>query len=189
MTWPLVALLDRDGVLNVNRAQHVTHIRQWQWLPHAIEGCARLSAAGIWIAIVTNQAAVGRGLLREAELQRIHGHMIRGLVEARVAEPLVLYCRHVQEQRCECRKPRPGMLLEAISRLQVRAEDCVLVGDHIQDLKAAENAGCWSVHVQSGRGRSPVDPPTRYLGSATDIAAAADLLLSFRRQPERVPGD
>ncbi len=187
MTWPLVALLDRDGVLNVNRPEHVTDVGQWQWLPRAVEGCARLSAAGVRIAIVTNQAAVGRGLLSETGLRRIHRHMVRGLVEVGIPDPLVLFCPHVPQDDCECRKPRPGMLLETMRRLRVQAEDCVLVGDHVNDVRAAGHAECWSVHVRSGRGSAPLDPPPRYLGSVPDLTAAADLLLCSRPSAEQAP--
>lgn len=73
-------------------------------------------------------------------------------------EPLVLHCPHAPDAECRCRKPRPGMLVDAIARLRVHAGDCVLVGDHMHDLHAAESAGCWSVHVRSGRGGLPDDP-------------------------------
>lgn len=189
MTWPRVALLDRDGVLNENRPDHVTDLRDWSWLPRAIEGCARLAGAGVRIAVVTNQAAVARGQLSETGLARIHAHMVRGLAAAGVPEPLVLHCPHAPDAECRCRKPRPGMLVDAIARLRVHAGDCVLVGDHMHDLHAAESAGCWSVHVRSGRGGLPDDPPLGCLGSVPDLADAADLALSPRRRPLRVPGD
>ncbi len=183
-----MALLDRDGVLNENRPDHVTELREWRWLPRAIDGCVRLATAGVRIAVVTNQAAVARGLLNETGLDRIHAHMVRGLATAGVPEPLVLHCPHPPEAGCECRKPRPGMLVEAIARLQVHAGDCVLVGDHVHDLHAAESAGCWSIHVLSGRGGPPDDPPPGCLGSVPDLADAAELALSSRRRIVSVSG-
>ncbi len=184
MTWPLVALLDRDGVLNANRPGYVTEPEHWQWLPGALDACARISAMGVRIAVLTNQAAVGRGLLSEAGLRRIHHHMVRCLADAGVPEPLVLHCPHLPEDGCACRKPRPGMPLEAVRRLGVRARECVLVGDHVSDLRAAAGAGCWSVHVRCGRGGPPRDPLPRYLGSTRDLASAIDLLSLPQRWSE-----
>src|ERR1017187_2163973 len=82
--WPGAVLLDRDGVLNVNRSDHVTKPAQWQWIPGAVQACARLASRGIPLAVVTNQAVLARGLLTEDGLAEIHQVMLRALIDVPV---------------------------------------------------------------------------------------------------------
>ncbi|MGV9706012.1 D-glycero-alpha-D-manno-heptose-1,7-bisphosphate 7-phosphatase [Streptomyces sp. NPDC003483] len=170
-------LLDRDGVLNRNRPAHVRRPDEWQWLPQARQACRSLTEAELALAVVTNQAAVGRGLLSVPTLGAIHARMIDDLAVDGVAISAVLYCPHAPADSCHCRKPKPGMLLAALHRLGADPSHAVMVGDHLTDLLAAEAAGCWSIHVRSGRGSPPTHPIKRYLGSVADLQAAARLLL------------
>ncbi|MEV5887112.1 HAD family hydrolase [Streptomyces sp. NPDC052020] len=181
-------LLDRDGVLNVNRPDHVTHPAQWQWLPGAVDACCRLTDLGIpRIAVVTNQSAVGRGLLTADGLSRIHDRMTADLAEAGVPRPVVVHCPHLPDAGCPCRKPRPGMLVQALEKLGVAPAEALLVGDHDTDLAAAAEAGCWSVHVRTGRGRLETLRPG-CLGSVADLGAVAGLVASLRTARWSPPG-
>ncbi|MEH1123276.1 D-glycero-alpha-D-manno-heptose-1,7-bisphosphate 7-phosphatase, partial [Micromonospora sp. CPCC 206061] len=175
---PRLAVLDRDGVLNVNRHDHVTRPDQWVWIPGSRTACARLAAAGVAIAVVTNQAAVGRGLIDETTLSRIHARLVGDLAGLSVPAPLLLHCPHPPAWRCACRKPRPGMVLAALRHYGVAPADAVMVGDHVTDVAAGAAAGCWSLHLRSGRGAPPRRPPAGYLGSAPDLAAAVSRLLA-----------
>ncbi|WP_405008464.1 HAD-IIIA family hydrolase [Kitasatospora purpeofusca] len=171
----MLTILDRDGVLNVNRPGHVLTTGQWRWLPGALDACRRLSgSSGGRLAVVTNQAAVGRGLLPPSGLAAIHRRMTDDLARAGVARPLVLHCPHRPEARCWCRKPAPGMVHAAMAWFGVDAERTVVVGDHLSDLRAARAAGCWGAHVRSGRGVAPGSGGPRYLGSFRDLSAYAD---------------
>ncbi|MEU6721101.1 HAD family hydrolase [Nonomuraea sp. NPDC046802] len=173
---PRVVLLDRDGVLNRQPPHgYLTSHEQWQWLPGAREACARLTACGHRLAVVTNQSAVARGLLRIAELDLIHRRMCRELAEIGVQIWPVLYCPHHPREGCPCRKPEPGMLLEALRMLDAAPDQAVMVGDHTVDLEAANRVGCRSVHVRSGRGHDQPFPPS-CMGSVADLIAAVPLL-------------
>ncbi|MFB6848993.1 D-glycero-alpha-D-manno-heptose-1,7-bisphosphate 7-phosphatase [Streptomyces sp. NPDC056373] len=173
-------LLDRDGVLNVNRPDHVTDPGQWQWLPGARTACARLAGLGVArFAVVTNQSVVGRGPLTERGLRDIHDRMTADLAAAGAPRPVVLHCPHLPETGCPCRKPRPGMLLQALNRLGVAPAEALLVGDHDTDLEAAAAAGCWSLHVRTGRGALEVLRPG-CLGSMADLGAVAELVAGLR---------
>jgi len=171
-------LLDRDGVLNQNRPGHVTRPEHWRWLPGAIDACRRLAALGLRLAVVTNQAVIGRGLLTEAGLSDLHARMRADLASAGVPPPAVHHCPHRPEDGCDCRKPRPGLLLRALHDLSVEPARALLVGDHDTDLAAAAAAGCWSLHVRSGRG-VPTPPRPGHLGSVTDLSAAVDVVTAL----------
>ncbi|MGP4014937.1 D-glycero-alpha-D-manno-heptose-1,7-bisphosphate 7-phosphatase [Saccharopolyspora sp. 5N708] len=168
-------LLDRDGVLNRNRSDYVTNVDQWHWLPGAVAGCRALAGMGLRMAVVTNQSAVGRGLLSVAGLERIHQRMVADLAAAGVPRPVVVYCPHVPGGGCECRKPKAGLLRRAVAELAAAPERTLLVGDHDSDLAAAEAQGCWSLHVRSGRG-GPGRPRVGYLGSVPALRHAAELV-------------
>ncbi|WP_322724728.1 D-glycero-alpha-D-manno-heptose-1,7-bisphosphate 7-phosphatase [Streptomyces spongiae] len=186
-------LLDRDGVLNVNRPDHVTRAEQWRWLPGAIDACALFTGLGLRLAVVTNQGAVGQGLLTGHELDRIHDRMAADLAAVGVPRPVILHCPHLPESRCPCRKPRPGLITRAIDRIGVNPGQALLVGDHDTDLMAAAAAGCWSLHVRSGRGGPPAGYPG-CLGSVPTLREAAELVMAltkaeWRRPPLRRPED
>ncbi|MEU7599308.1 HAD hydrolase-like protein [Streptomyces sp. NPDC039022] len=92
----------------------------------------------------------------------------------------MLYCPHSPDTGCSCRKPRPGLLHAALTRMGAVPDETVLVGDHESDLLAAEAVGCWSLHVRSGRGAFPGRWPRGCLGSVRDLRAATLLLLDAR---------
>jgi D-glycero-D-manno-heptose 1,7-bisphosphate phosphatase len=171
-----LVILDRDGVLNKNQEHHVTRVEDFTWIRGARPACRRISGARLALALVTNQAAVGRGLLSETTLAEIHDRLTKDLAACGVSGPLILHCPHVPEAGCDCRKPRPGLVRAALRHFRVEPGQAVLIGDHESDLFAAAAAGCWSLHVRSGRGKPPDRPPRRYLGSVRDLSAAADWL-------------
>lgn len=174
-----LVILDRDGVLNKNRAGYVRGVEDWAWIPGSREACLRLRACGLRLGVVTNQAAIGHGLLTEDGLARIHEnflgrHVLGGPV------PLILHCPHLSAAGCECRKPRPGMVLAALRHFEVRPAEALLVGDHTSDITAAAAAGCFSAHVRSGRGVPPDPAPPGYLGSFADLAGVAAAIVDQR---------
>ncbi|MEU7043580.1 HAD-IIIA family hydrolase [Streptomyces varsoviensis] len=175
-------LLDRDGVLNVNRPGYVRSPDDWEWLPGARTGYGLLAAAGLPLAVITNQSAIGRGLMTTSHLDAIHARMAADLTADGSAPPHVLYCPHTPEAACACRKPRPGMVLRALTLTGAAPHEAVLIGDHESDLRAAAAAGCRSLHVRSGRGPLPTHPPPGCLGSVPNLHAAA-LLLSGSTNP------
>lgn len=148
-----VVLVDRDGVINENRPDYVKSWDEFSFLPGALEGLAALHAAGARVAVVTNQSAVGRGLLTAEGLDLIHRRMcetVRSL-GGRIEE--IQCCPHAPWEGCLCRKPRPGLLLTALARLGESADRSFFVGDTLDDLLAAREAGIPFVMVRTGRGR------------------------------------
>ncbi|MDZ7668381.1 MAG: D-glycero-beta-D-manno-heptose 1,7-bisphosphate 7-phosphatase [Gammaproteobacteria bacterium] len=145
-------LLDRDGVINAESEAFIKDAAEWHALPGALAAIAQLKRRGFQVAVCSNQSGVGRGLMSEAALARIHEKLLAGLAEHGVALDAVRYCPHHPDDGCHCRKPRPGMLLEIMAELGVAASDTVFVGDSLRDLEAAAAAGCRSALVRTGNG-------------------------------------
>lgn len=175
----MVVFLDRDGVINANRAEHVTSWSDFQFLPGALDGLRLLALAGHEVVLVTNQAIVGHGLLSRSKLDALHRRMLRAIADHGGRVSTVLVCPHRPEENCACRKPAPGLLLAAAQRLSLDVADTVLVGDHPTDLQAAERAGCRSILVLSGRQAEPPGPeelPPGCMAVVPDLLAAARAL-------------
>lgn len=151
-------LLDRDGTLN-REVDYLADPDRFELLPGVGPGLRRLADAGFALVVVTNQSGVARGLLDEGTLDRIHRRMAEDLRPHGVALDLVLHCPHHPSLGagyfrgdCSCRKPRPGMLLEAAARLDLDLDRSWCVGDSRRDLEAAAAVGARSILVRTGKG-------------------------------------
>ncbi|MFZ5917859.1 MAG: D-glycero-beta-D-manno-heptose 1,7-bisphosphate 7-phosphatase [Chloroflexota bacterium] len=148
-----VVFLDRDGVICHNRPDHVKNWDEFLFLERSREAIARLTQAGLPVVIVTNQSAINRGLTTVEAVEQIHQRMVAELEAhgGRVAG--VYYCPHRPDEGCECRKPRPGLLLQAARELGISLQDSYLVGDAVSDIQAAQAAGVPAYMVLTGRGQ------------------------------------
>lgn len=171
-----LVLLDRDGVLNRDLGRGLESAHEWTWLPGSRAAVRQLRDSDLRVMVVTNQANIGHGLLTEEELSATHRQMIQDLRPAQIAPGDILHCPHRAEDGCSCRKPQPGMILQALRMSGANPGNTLLIGDHESDIGAAEAAGIWSLHVQSGRGAPPVGQFARYLGSVADLAAAVETI-------------
>ena len=183
-------LLDRDGVL-VPDDGLLTDPDRLRLLPGVASALAMLAAAGWRLAVVTNQPVVARGLIDEAGLARIHDRL-RALLTAAGAPFLdgIFACPHHPEAdvaayrlACACRKPRPGLLLQAAAAHGYDLARSWMVGDRPSDIAAGRAAGCRTILVETGR---HADPPIRGDGyeagcdpdhRCRDLLAAADVIL------------
>ena len=147
-----LVLLDRDGVLNEDRADYVKHPGELVMIPRAVEAVARLNAAGLRTAVVTNQGGVGRGVFPASMLVHIHERLRQELSAKGARLDLILSCEEPPWSDHARRKPRPGMLLEAMRHFRVSPEDTVMIGAQLRDLKAAHSAGVARILVRSGKG-------------------------------------
>ncbi len=144
--------LDRDGVIIENRDDYVKSWREVRFLPGAFAAMHRLGTLGYVVVIVTNQSAVGRGLLALADAVRINERIVAA-IEAHGGRVDACYlCPHRPEERCACRKPAPGMLLRARDDLGLDLARSYLVGDAVTDIEAAEAVHAQGVLVRTGRG-------------------------------------
>ncbi len=137
-------ILDRDGVLNRKppRAEYVRSWAQWQWLPGAKEALRAFTEAGYRIIMVSNQAGIARGAMREADLRAIHERLRADVREAGGEIEAMYYCPHGWDDGCACRKPKPGMLFAAQREFHLDLSRTYVIGDDERDGQAAEAAGC-----------------------------------------------
>jgi len=111
--------LDRDGVINHNRSDYVKSWKEFVFLPGALEAIARLAASAYAIVVVTNQSAIGRGIIPVEAVDDIHRRMVRRVQSAGGRIDAVSLCPHRPDEGCLCRKPAPGMLWEAAGQLSI----------------------------------------------------------------------
>ena len=164
-----VLVLDRDGVINVESTRdYVRSVSEFEPIAGAIDAIARLVRAGFPVYIATNQSGIGQKLYTEADLDEIHAKLRELVRDAGGEIKAILYCPHTRDAGCDCRKPKPGMLLEIACLAGVDPTDLVLVGDAASDHGAAIAAGCAFALVRSGKGND-----TRLL--LQDVACFADL--------------
>ncbi len=135
-------ILDRDGTLNAGKDDFITNHDEWVPLPGALEAVARLNQAGWRVVIVSNQPAIGRGLLDMAELNAIHAKMNKALAAVGARVEAVFFCPHVADDACGCRKPAPGLYQQIAERYGVSLQGVPAAGDSVWDAQAAEAAGC-----------------------------------------------
>lgn len=150
-------LLDRDGVINLDSPDFIKSPDEWQPVPGSLQAIADLYKAGRQIGVCSNQSGVARGLLSVATLAAIEKKMRDHLADLGVDLKLVLYCTHHPDDDCSCRKPKPGMLLEAMTSLNTAAADTCFVGDSLRDLQAARAAGCEPILVKTGDGLNTLE--------------------------------
>jgi D-glycero-D-manno-heptose 1,7-bisphosphate phosphatase len=136
--------LDRDGVINrkAPEGRYVTRWEDFHVLPGVVEGIILLNRAGFWVIVVTNQRCVAKGLMTVADLEKVHERMSDFLARAGATIDAIHYCPHEVEQYCNCRKPAPGMLLDAASSLGVELTASWVIGDSDTDVEAGKNVGC-----------------------------------------------
>ena len=151
---------------------------EWRPIKGSIEAIARLSQAGYRVVIATNQSGIARGLFDTATLTSIHEALQRAVSQAGGRIDAFFFCPHAADAACECRKPKPGMLLEIARRFNVSLSGVYMVGDAPRDLEAAAAAGARPVLVLTGKGRKTRDEGNLPAGTAVfaDLAAFAESL-------------
>lgn len=154
--------LDRDGVVNRTVVRDglpcpPTSLSEFRVLPGVREACRRLREAGFSLILITNQPDIARGKADPGEVGEMHARLKRFLQldDVRV-------CPHDDQARCECRKPEPGLLLEAARAANIDLKSSFMIGDRWRDVEAGHRAGCQSIFVDHGyRERQPDGPVLR----------------------------
>lgn len=146
--------LDRDGVINVNRADHVKTWDEFVFLPGALDALRQIAASEFRVLVATNQAAIARGLTTEESVREIHARMLAEVARAGGRVDAVYYCPHLPEENCNCRKPRVGMYLRGAREWNVDLARSYVIGDALADVAAAQAIGAQPILVLTGRGRA-----------------------------------
>ena len=144
--------LDRDGVLIENQPEYIRSSHQVEFLPGSIPATQQLSVSGYIIVLVSNQSVVGRGIISLDEAMRINQQVIDEVAAKGGRIDAAYMCPHAPAEDCSCRKPRPGMLLQAAAELDLDLARSYMVGDAISDVEAGRSVGATSILVRTGRG-------------------------------------
>lgn len=167
-----LVILDRDGVINHDSDEFIKSVAEWRPIDGSIEAIARLSRAGFTISIASNQSGVGRGLLNLATLGNIHDTIRQRVAEAGGTLGEIVFCPHLPDQGCDCRKPRPGLLLQLAQHYGIDLQGVPFVGDSLRDLEAAHAAGAMPILVRTGNGATTEQ---RVAGLPYDVGIFNDL--------------
>jgi D-glycero-D-manno-heptose 1,7-bisphosphate phosphatase len=148
--------LDRDGVINHNRPDHVKSLDEFVLLPGVLQALALLGKSDLCVVVVSNQSAINRGLVTQSVVESIHQWLLETVQQAGGRIDAIAYCPHRPDEACRCRKPQPGLLLDTAQRLNIDLRRSFLVGDALSDVQAAVAAGVQPVLVLTGRGKAQV---------------------------------
>jgi D-glycero-D-manno-heptose 1,7-bisphosphate phosphatase len=154
-------ILDRDGVICENRSDHVKSWEEFQFLPGVKESLAALRQLDLPIIVVTNQAIINRGMVSAEVVEDIHQRMVAEVAACGGRIDRVIYCPHRPDEKCNCRKPEPGMLWQVAREMGLELSKSYLVGDAATDLIAGDRVGCRTFLVLTGRGVSQLLPALR----------------------------
>jgi len=173
--------LDRDGVICENRPDHVKSWDEFRFLPGALPGLIKLAQADFAVVVITNQAIINRSIASSDMVRDIHARMIEAVRAAGGRIDRVMVCPHRPEEHCVCRKPQPGLILQATAELGIELSSSYLVGDATTDVQAGLAAGCQCFMVVTGRGmrqsaRAVADTRADFR-FARDLQHAVDMIL------------
>lgn len=171
MSLRRAVFLDRDGTLNVEK-HYLCRYEDWEWIPGSVEAIRTLNRLGYVVVVVTNQAGIARGYYGEEDVRRLHARVDRDLEAAGAHVTSYYFCPHHPEYGdradCACRKPRPGMLVQAAKDHGIELSRSWMVGDRESDMEAARRCGVQPLLVATGYGeetRREFEPDVPYFAS------------------------
>ena len=172
--------LDRDGVINRvvvrdGRSYPPASVDQFEFLPDVAGSIRDLQRSGYRVIVVTNQPDVAKGVQTREVVEAMHR-----LIEQKVGVDGIRVCYHVDEDRCQCRKPKPGMLVDAAAEWRLDLSQSFMVGDRWRDVGAGNAAGCTTILINADYSEPGTDVPDASAGS---LPEATRLILAGRVSP------
>lgn len=175
-SFPL--LLDRDGTVIVD-CHYLSDPANIALEINAAQGLRAMIALGAIPVIITNQSGVGRGLFTHADVDMVHLELDRILRLEGIIIAGYYSCPHIPEDNCQCRKPKPGLALQAAAELGMTLDDAVVVGDKMSDLGLAKAIGARGILVRTGKGKEcDVAATTQRFEVVDDLLAVSELLIA-----------
>jgi len=177
-----VVFLDRDGVINHDSPDYIKSPDEFNFLPRSLDALKILADGGWTVIVITNQSAVGRGLITVAGLKQIHARMKKQVTENGGHITDIFYCPHLPEDGCVCRKPNPALIRQAAEKYGIDLSRAVMIGDRITDIQCGCRAGCGRT-ILVCRGAGPpgkTDPRPSHI--ADDLYAAVQWIVTRRRK-------
>lgn len=147
--------VDRDGVINKDSPLYIKSWSEFDFLPGSLDAIRLLSVNGFHVIIITNQSVINRGTVSLSGLADIHARM-REAVKAHGGDINdIFFCPHLPQDQCDCRKPQPGLILQARGKYGMDLEKTFMIGDSAKDIECALNAGCGgNILVRTGNGKN-----------------------------------
>ena len=140
--------LDRDGVINKNKIDYVKTINELEIFPNIEIPIKKLKKNNFYVIVITNQSAINRNLMTREQLNKIHSYIQQYLKTFDTSIDNFYFCPHKPNENCNCRKPKSGMLLEAIQEFNIDPKLSWMIGDNDSDIQAGLNVGCQTVRIE-----------------------------------------
>ena len=149
-----IIFIDRDGVINVDPiGDYVKTWEEFRFEPGALQALKRISALGLEIILISNQAGIGDGVYLESALWDIHRKMLAEFKKAGISIRSTHYCLHGKTAGCKCRKPETGLFQQAVQGIDFVPSQTYFVGDKATDVEAGKRFGIKTIFVRTGHGR------------------------------------
>lgn len=182
--------LDRDDTI-ARDVQYCSDPKDFELLPRVPEAIRLLNQHGYKVVVITNQSGIARGYFTEHTLSIIHQKMKTELLKHNASLDAIYICPHHPDERCECRKPKPSLIIRAANDIGIALEQSYMIGDDVKDVQAGRAAGCRTVRLTTDPNRE--DAESRRLSDhiAADLFDAVQWLLRDARSESahRIPSD
>jgi len=180
-------IVDRDGVLNRElESGWLTDPGDWQWEEGSFEALRLLADHGVSVSVATNQSGIGRGVVDRDAVDRVHAWLADQLARADAPIVRIHVCPHAPDDGCACRKPRPGLILDAVDASGVDRRETLVIGDDVRDIEAARAAGVAAALVRTGKG---LNAQTRVEGPLPVFDNLLEAVTALVGRPRPVPAD
>lgn len=146
-------ILDRDGVINHDSDEYIKSPQEWLPIDGSLEAIARLNYSGYHVAVATNQSGIARKLFTIDDLIDMHNKMHQLVAEVGGRIDMIFFCPHGPKDHCDCRKPKPGMLIDIARRYNASLDRTFVIGDSLHDLQAAITVKALPILVKTGKGK------------------------------------
>lgn len=155
--------LDRDGVINKKRDDYVKFIDELEIFPYVANSIKKFNDHNFLVVVVTNQSAVNRGLTTKNNVNQIHQTIKKHVEKENARIDQFYFCPHKPDENCNCRKPKSGLLLKAITEFQIDPKSSWMIGDSDSDIEAGKLVGCNTIKIDEN----------------VDLAKATNIVLNF----------
>jgi len=161
--------LDRDGTININQPEYLYKIEDFKFTPKAVPALQKLSKTDYKIIILTNQSGIGRGYFKERDLRKIHQWMVGELKKKKIRIDKIYYCPHHPKNNCFCRKPKIGMLLEAVKDFGINLNKSWLIGDDERDVIMGREANIKTIKIGTKMPKELKLEPNYYIKNFLEV--------------------
>jgi len=177
-----VVFLDRDGVINYDSLNYIKNLDEFILIPGSLSAISKLSREGYAVFVITNQSAIARKLADITIINDIHQYLKNSVQNAGGHINGIYFCPHHPEQGCRCRKPRTGLIDQAVLENHIDIGSSVMVGDKLTDIECAKRAGCKGAYLVMTGILNPLKEKNSYLFQnfyqpAKTLFHAVDLLI------------